>query len=298
MAVTAGQVKELREKTGVGMMECKKALQENDGDLDQAIVWLRERGMSRAQKKADRIAAEGLVEVFTTPDQQAGVLLELNCETDFVSKNDDFRKFAKDMAELALNRKAKTVEELETAELDGQPVKDRLSDLIGKIGENMKLRRVDVVTTDNGVVTGYSHMGGRIGTLVAIEGGQGSEVKELGKDIAMHIAAAAPKYLTSDQVDPQELNVEKEIARKKLAEEGKPDDLIDKILTGQMKKFYKEICLVEQAFVKDPGVSIEKHVQSVDKSLKISRFTRFQLGEGIDKKQENFAEEVQAQLKK
>ena len=298
MAVTAGQVKELREKTGVGMMECKKALQENDSDLEKAIVWLRERGMSRAQKKADRIAAEGLVEVYTTSDHQAGVLLELNCETDFVSKNDDFRKFAKDVAQLALDRKAKTVEELETAEIDGQLVKDRLSDLIGKIGENMKLRRVEVVTTNNGVVTGYSHMGGRIGTLVAIEGGQGSEVEELGKDIAMHIAAAAPKYLTSDQVDPKELNVEKEIARKKLAEEGKADELIDKILSGQMKKFYKEICLVEQPFVKDPGVTVEKHVQSIDKGLKIDRFTRFQLGEGIDKKQENFAEEVHAQLKK
>jgi elongation factor Ts len=294
MSITASQVKDLREKTGVGMMECKKALEETGGDMEKAIVWLRERGMSRAAKKADRVAAEGIVEVYVTPDNSAGVLLELNCETDFVSKNEDFRKFAHDVAELALKTKATTIEELEPAKLGSTTVAARLTELIAKIGENMKLRRVKVLTASNGTVAGYSHMGGRIGTLVVIEGGKNVD---LGKDIAMHVAAAAPRYLNETQVDTTELDQEREIARKKLVEEGKPADMIEKILVGQMKKFYKEVCLVEQAFIKDPNVNITKHVENTAKGAKLAGFARFQLGEGIEKKKENFAEEVAAQLR-
>lgn len=298
MAISAGMVKDLREKTGVGMMECKKALEENAGDMEKAIVWLRERGMSRAAKKEGRVTAEGIVEVYINPAKDAGVLLEVNCETDFVSKNEEFQKFTKDLAALALQTKASNVAELENQKLGSESVKERLAGLIAKIGENMQLRRVKVVSTSNGVVSGYSHMGGRIGTLVALEGAKGADVEELGKDLAMHVAAAGPRYLVNTEVDTTELEQEKEIARKRLLEEGKKPEMIDKILVGQMSKFFKEVCFLEQAFIKDPNVSITKHLENAKKGVKISSFARFQLGEGIEKKKENFAEEVAAQLKK
>jgi elongation factor Ts len=297
MAVTAAQVKELREKTGVGMMECKKALQENDGDIEKSILWLRERGLSRAAKKADRVTAEGLVNVAVNDQQNAGVIIELNCETDFVSKNDDFQKFADDIAKLALEHQVNDVETLKTLELNGEKVEKVLTELIAKIGENLNLRRVQSFKVDNGVVTGYIHMGGKIGSLVALEGAAGSAVEELGKDLAMHVAAAAPRYLVSENVDPAEVEQEKELARKKLQEEKKPDHLIEKILTGQINKFYKEICLVEQAFVKDPNVSVKQLVEQQGQGAKLKTFARYQLGEGIDKKKENFADEVASQLK-
>ncbi len=297
-AISAGMVKDLREKTGVGMMECKKALEENAGDLEKSIVWLRERGMSRAAKKEGRVTAEGIVEVFVAPSKDSGVLVEVNCETDFVSKNEDFQKFTRELAALALKTKASNISELETQKLGAETVKERLAGLIARIGENMQIRRVQVVSTSNGVVTGYSHMGGKIGTLVALEGATGADVEELGKDLAMHVAAAGPRYLLNSEVDTTELELEKEIARKKLLEEGKKPEMIDKILVGQMNKFYKEVCFVEQAFIKDPSVSVSKHVENAKKGVKITSFARFQLGEGIEKKKENFAEEVAAQLKK
>jgi elongation factor Ts len=288
-------VKDLREKTGMGMMECKKALEENGGDMEKAIVWLRERGMSRAAKKADKIAAEGVVEVYVSPDRAAGVLLEVNCQTDFVAKNEDFVKIAKEAAEAALKTKASTVQELAQAKITGGTVQDRLVELAAKIGEKMELRRLKVVQTANGVVAGYSHMGGRIGTLVVLEGAKGDDVETLGKDIAMHVAAASPRYLTEIEIDQSELDTEREIARKKLEEEGKKPDMIEKILVGQMKKFAKEVCLVDQPFVKDQNVTVSKHVENTKKGLKLAGFARFALGEGIEKKVENFAEEVAAQ---
>lgn len=298
MTITAGMVKDLREKTGQGMMECKKALEESSGDMEKAIVWLRERGMARAAKKADRVAAEGMVEVYVNPEANAGVLVEVNCETDFVSKNDDFRKLAADVAQLALKTKAKTVEELLSAKLDGTTVQTAFQELFAKIGEKMELRRVQVFTATNGVVSGYSHMGGKIGTLVVLEGATGPDVQTLGKDLAMHVAAANPRYLSESQVNASELDQEREIARKRLEEEGKPAEMIDKILVGQMKKFYKEVCLVEQAFIKDPNTTVQKHVEAAKKGLKLAAFARFQLGEGLEKKKEDFAAEVAAQLKK
>ena len=294
MAITAGMVKELREKTGVGMMECKKALTETNGDLDKAIVWLREHGMARAQKKEGRIASEGLVEVFVSPDHASGVLVELNCETDFVSKNEEFKTLAHGIAQLALKHKAKHQQELLDLKIDGQTVKELLTQLIAKIGENMQIRRVHVAHANSGVVVGYSHMGGKIGTLVVLEGAKGPEVLEVGKEVAMHIAAASPRFLVESEVNTDELEQEKEIARKRLADEGKPADLIDKILVGQMKKFFKEVCLLEQPFIKDDKVTVAKHVDNVKKGLKITSFGRFQLGEGIEKKKEDFAAEVAA----
>lgn len=298
--ISATLVRDLREKTGVGMMECKKALEENQGDVEKAIVWLRERGMSRAARKADRVASEGIVQVLVSPDQKSGVLVEVNCETDFVSRNPDFLSFAHSVAEIALKGQVKDVEALGEAHLEkaGTKVSEQLATLISTIGENMKLRRLERVSVINGVVEGYSHMGGKIGTLVALEGGQDAKAQEVAKDLAMHVAAAAPKYLDSSKVDAAEIEQERGIARKKLLEEGKPENLIEKILEGQIKKLFKEVCLVEQAFVKDPNVTVTKYVQSAGAQLKVAGFVRFALGEGIEKKTENFADEVAAQLRK
>lgn len=295
MAITAAQVKELREKTGVGMMECKKALVENDGDLEKAVLWLRERGLSRAAKKADRVAAEGAVEVLINKEQNAGVLVEINCETDFVSRNEDFKSFASAVANLVLETGVEDVEKLSEAKLaSGETVAQQLTNLISKIGENIKLRRVKALRTENGTVAGYSHMGGKIGSLVVIGGATGVEALELGKDVAMHVAAAAPKCLKPEEVDASLLEQEKELARKKLLAEGKPENMIEKILIGQMSKFYKEICLLEQPFVKEPKTSIKKHVTETIKGAELSGYVRFQLGEGIEKKKEDFAAEVAA----
>ena len=220
MTITAGMVKELREKTGVGMMECKKALEENTGDLEKAILWLRERGLSRAAKKADRIAAEGIVKVAIAPDAHTGVVVEFNCETDFVSKNEDFAKFADEVAQIALKGKIRDIEELKVQKLGDETVEGRLSTLISKLGENMKIRRLGLLSTSKGAVSGYTHMGGKIGSLILLEGAEGQEVQDLGKDLAMHAAAAGPRYLKSEEVDAGEIETEKELGRKKLAEEG------------------------------------------------------------------------------
>lgn len=298
MSITAGQVKELREKTGVGMMECKKALQESGGDMEKAVMYLRERGLSRAAKKAGRTTAEGKVEILVNADATAGVVVELNCETDFVSKNDDFQKFASDIAQLTLDNKLQSVDALkETAMADGTLVKDKLTSLISTIGENLNVRRAQYLSAENGTVGAYSHMGGKIGTLVVLDGAKGDDLKELASDLAMHCAAAAPRYLNSDAVEPAELEQEKDLARKKLKESGKPDDLIDKIMSGQMNKFYKEVCFVDQVFVKDSKYSVEKLVKEKGKGASLTAYCRFQLGEGIEKKQEDFAAEVAAAVK-
>lgn len=295
MAITAAQVKELREKTGVGMMECKKALSENGGDLEKAIMWLRERGMSRAAKKAGRTTAEGMVQVYVNEAKNAGVALELNCETDFVSKNKDFQEFAESSAKLALEQNINDIDALNNATLpDGTKVADKVTSLIATIGENINLRRVQVLKSDNGKVGGYSHMGGKIGSLVLLEGGDNEQIDELLQDLAMHAAAAAPRFLNRDQVPESELENEKDLARKKLLESGKPEELVEKIMVGQMNKFYKEVCFVDQVFVKDSKFSVEKLVSEQSKGGSISAFCRFQLGEGIEKKSEDFAAEVAA----
>lgn len=293
-SISASMVKELREKTGVGMMECKKALEESQGDMEKAILWLRERGMSRAAKKADRVAAEGVVEVLVSPDHKSGALVELNCETDFASKNEEFRALAAEIAKVAMSHKTESVETLLQAKSGQESIQNKLTGLIAKVGENMTLRRVKLVSVAQGVVTGYSHMGGKIGTLVALEGSQDPAVAEIGKDLAMHVAAAAPRYLTGSEVSTGEIDQEKEIARKRLLEEGKAPDLIDKILVGQVQKFFKEICLLDQPFIKDPGLTVQKYVDSHKKGLKVSAFGRYQLGEGIEKKKDDFAAEVAA----
>jgi elongation factor Ts len=299
MAITAGLVKELREKTGVGMMECKKALEENAGDMDKAVVWLRERGLARASSKSGRAAAEGLVIDSVSSDKTSAVLIELNCETDFVTKNDDFVQFGQRIAKLALEKKTRSVEELKSLPFEGgATVGEFLTSLIARIGENMNIRRLATLSTSNGTIVSYNHMGGKIGALVTLAGAKGPQADELGKDVAMHIAASAPRYLEPSEVAASEIEQEREIARKKLLEEGKPANMVDKILEGQITKFYKEVCLLEQPFVKDPKVSVSKHVATVIKDATVAAFVRFQLGDGVEKKQEDFAAEVAAQLKK
>lgn len=298
MAVTAAQVKALREKTGVGMMDCKKALTENDGDVEKAILWLRERGLSRAAKKADRVTAEGTVAIYVNDDNTGGVALEINCETDFVSKNQDFINFADQVSKLALEKDSTDIDSLKAEAMsDGKSVGDKLTELISTIGENLNLRRIKVLKTSNGTVTGYSHMGGKIGTLVLLEGSTGEAAATLGQDLAMHCAAAAPRYLNSSDVDTKEIDQEKELARKQLLEQGKPEDLIEKILVGQVNKFFKEICFLDQPFVKDSAVSVEKLIKNHSSDAVLRDYCRFQLGEGIEKKKEDFAAEVAAAVK-
>lgn len=295
MTVTAAQVKELRDRTGAGMLDCKKALTENSGDIDKSIVWLREKGLSRAAKKSGRVAAEGVIVNMVTPEKDAGVVLEFNCETDFVGKNEEFIKLANTMAELVLSSKAKTNEELMSQKTpEGKTVEETITALVARIGENMKLRRFSTLCASNGVVSGYSHMGGKIGSLVAIEGGNNDEVQNVAQDIAMHIAACSPRYLSSDNVKAEELEQEKEIIRNKMLNEGKPENIIDKIVAGNISKFYKEVCLLDQEFVKDPSVSVKKLVEKTGKDLKVTGFIRYGLGEGIEKKKDDFAAEVAA----
>lgn len=297
MTISASMVKELREKTGVGMMECKKALEENQGDMEKAILWLRERGLSRAAKKADRVASEGIVKVLVADDNRTGVVIELNAETDFASKNAEFIKFADDVAKVALQNKVGDLDALNSLKMGSDTVENNLKGLIAKIGENMRLRRVALLTTNKGTVSGYTHMGGKIGSLVLLNGAEGLEVQELGKDLAMHAAAAAPRYLKSDEVSPEEIETEKDLGRKALLEQGKPENMHEKILQGQINKFFKEICFTEQAFIKDPALSVSKLVAEKGKGATLSSFHLFKLGEGIDKKKENFADEVAAALR-
>jgi len=287
--ITAAMVKDLREKTGAGMMDCKKALSEVDGDMDLAIDFLRKKGLSAAAKKAGRIAADGLI-AASLKDNKSGVIIEVNSETDFVAKNEDFKKFAQEMADLVVAASPADVDALmATKAANGQTVEEYLNSLIAKIGEKLSIRRFAKV--DGANVSTYIHMGGKIGVLVSLEGGE----EELAKDLCLHIAASNPKYLDSSFVDADYIEKEKEIFTAKLIEQGKTEQMIPNILKGQVNKLLKEVCLVSQPFVKDPDVTIEKLL--ANKGAKILSYTRFELGEGIEKKQENFAEEV-AKLQK
>jgi elongation factor Ts len=286
--ISASLVKELRERTGAGMMDCKKALTETNGNMDEAIDYLRKKGLSAAAKKSDRIAAEGLVAEFS--NGSTGVIVEVNSETDFVAKNADFIAFTKEIAEVIVKANPANVEALLQVVADnGKTVAENLNEKIATIGEKLDIRRFE--RAEGGVIGTYIHGGGKIGVLVKLEGGD----VELAKDICLHVAAANPKYLNSDSVDAEFIAKEEEIFAAKLAEQGKPANMIPNIVKGQVAKLLKEVCLVNQPFVKDPDTTIEQLVAS--KGAKIASYARFQLGEGIEKKQENFAEEVMRQIK-
>ncbi len=291
--VTATLVKELREKTGAGMMDCKKVLTETDGDMEKAIELLRERGITKAAKKTDRIAAEGIVAAYVTEDGKVGSVVEVNSETDFVGKNEEFRSFVADVAEQIAVKNPANVEELlnQTSMKDStKTVQEVLTGKIATIGENITIRRFERFEA-NGLVEKYIHGDGKIGVLVELENGD----KELAKDICMQIAAAKPEFLDRAAVPAERVEKEMEILKVQAMNEGKPAEIAEKMVQGRIGKFYGEICLVEQAFVKDPEMKVSKLLES--KGAKAVRFARFEKGEGIEKKEENFVEEVMNQLK-
>ena len=290
--INAKLVGELREKTGVGMMECKKALTACEGDLDQAIDFLRKKGVAMAEKKAGRVANQGLVAVAV--EGNTGAVVELNSETDFVAKNAEFQAFLSKVVALALAQKITDIEALKQADLDGKSVQDTLVALIAKIGENMSLRRVAIVTGDT--VVPYVHSAvapglGKIGVLVAVKG---EDATEIGKKVAMHVAASKPAFLAIADVDSATAEHERGIYAEQARASGKPEAIIEKMVDGRMRKFYEEAVLLEQAFVMDP----EKKVKDVldDSKAEVTSFVRFNLGEGIEKKEEDFAAEVAKQL--
>ena len=289
MAITTALIKELRERTGAGMLDCKKALEENGGDIEKAIDWLREKGIAKAAKKSGRVAAEGLVFAAVSADRKKGAILEFNSETDFVAKNDEFKNFGEKLVQLSLEHDLTSEDELKAFELEGKKIEDNLTELIAKIGENMNIRRLKLVSTD-GFIETYIHLGGKIGVLLNVSGEATPENVEKAKGVAMHVAAMDPKYLNSEQVTADDLEREKEIARHQLQQEGKPENIIEKILDGKMRKFYEENCLVNQKYVRDDSVTIEKFIAPSS----IISFDRFKVGEGIEKEESDFAAEVAA----
>ncbi|MEH7650922.1 translation elongation factor Ts [Bacillus safensis] len=293
MAITAQLVKELRQKTGAGMMDCKKALTETDGDIEKAIDLLREKGIAKAAKKADRIAAEGLTLIKT--DGNTGVILEVNSETDFVAKNEGFQALLNELANHLLAAKPATIEEAHASKMEnGSTVEEHITSAIAKIGEKITLRRFSVITKeDNAAFGSYLHMGGRIGVLAVLNG---TTDEELARDIAMHVAAVNPKYISRDQVSEEEANREREVLTQQALQEGKPENIVAKMVEGRLNKFFEEICLLDQAFVKNPDEKVKQVVAA--KNATVQTYVRYEVGEGIEKRQDNFAEEVMSQVKK
>ena len=291
MQITASMVKELRERTGSGMMECKKALQETEGDLETAIENMRKSGMAKADKKAGRVAAEGRVVIAISDDGKSAAVVEVNCETDFVSGGDDFLSFVTAIANTALANQPADVAALSEMKLDGsdETVEEARKAKIAKIGENMQLRRFELLTSEDGRFGSYLH-GARMGVLVEMVNGN----DELIKDVAMHIAASNPMCVSEANVPADVLEKEKDILRAQALESGKPADIVEKMLTGRVRKYLAEITLLGQSFVKDPDKTVETLL--ADAGATVNNFVRYEVGEGIEKKQENFADEVMAQI--
>lgn len=293
MAVTAQMVKELRGKTGAGMMDCKKALVETDGNMDAAVDFLREKGLSSASKKADRVAAEGTVSILERDNE--AVIYEVNAETDFVAKNEGFQTLVSELGEHLLATKPASVEEALASEMDnGSTVDNHISNAIAKIGEKITLRRFVILTkTDNDAFGAYLHMGGRIGVLVELVG---STDEEAARGVAMHVAALNPKYVSRDQVSEEEVERERKVLTEQALNEGKPENIVAKMVEGRLGKYFEEICLLDQAFVRNSDQKVRDFVQST--GGKIKGFVRYEVGEGIEKRQDNFAEEVMSQVNK
>ncbi len=292
MAISAKLVKELREKTGAGMMDCKKALTETDGDIDKAVDYLREKGMAKAAKKSDRIAAEG--SSFVKSNGNVATILEVNSETDFVARNDQFKNLVEQLADHILATKPQDLETLMASDINGQSVEDLMNESIAKIGEKLTLRRFAIVEkTDNDAFGEYLHMGGSIGVLALVEGSSDSEAA---KDVAMHIAALNPKFVSREQVSEEELNREREVLKNQALNEGKPENIVEKMVEGRLRKYLEEICTVDQAFVKNPDQTISEFLSS--KGGKLTSFVRFEVGEGLEKRNDDFADEVMNQVNK
>lgn len=293
MAITAALVKELRERTGSGMMECKRALEQSNGDIEVAIEEMRKAGLAKASKKGDRTAAEGRIVIRISDDGKKAVIVEVNCETDFVTKGDDFQNFANMVADRALASGVSDIDgllALPVEEGSSTTIDMARQELIAKIGENINIRRLTKMTTESGVIGNYLH-GDRIGVIVDLQGGD----ETLAKDVAMHVAASNPQAVSAEQVPAETLDKEKEVYAAQARESGKPDEIIEKMVDGRLRKFLAEITLHGQAFVKDPDITVGKLLDGA--SASVISFTRFEVGEGIEKKEENFAEEVMAQVK-
>ncbi|EFO33639.1 translation elongation factor Ts [Roseibium sp. TrichSKD4] len=301
MSITAAMVKELREKSGAGMMDCKTALTESGGDMEAAVDWLRTKGLAKAAKKAGRVAAEGLVGVAA--DGAKAAVIELNSETDFVARNEGFQDLVANVAKVALGTDG-SIEAVNAADLGGKPVTDAVTDAIATIGENMGLRRTAVLSVNDGVVASYIHGAvkdglGKIGVLVGLESsGDKDKVGALGRQIAMHVAATSPLALNTDELDPAVVDRERQVFVEQARESGKPENIIEKMVEGRLRKFYEEVTLVKQAFVINPDNTVEQAVEALAKELgtevKLTGFVRFALGEGIEKEEQDFAAEVAA----
>ncbi len=302
MTISASTVKELREMTGAGMMDCKKALSETNGDLDAAVDWLRKKGLSKAAKKASRAAAEGLVSLATSADNTTGVAVEINAETDFVGRNKDFQQFVEKVTQIAIDHT--DVESLAAADFGGKNISESLTDLIAKIGENMALRRMAALSVDQGAVCSYVHNAvvdnmGRIGVLVALESEADQDtLQALGKQIAMHVAAVNPQFLNVDSVDADALERERQVLSEQARASGKPEEIIGKMVEGRLRKYYEEVVLLEQVFVMDGETKIKDVIANAAKEsgkpITLTGFVRFNLGEGVEKEETDFAAEVAA----
>lgn len=287
--ISAKDVNELRSKTGAGMMDCKKALTECNGDMDAAIDWLREKGIAKAAKKADRIAAEGLANIFTEGNK--AVILEVNCETDFVTKNAEFVEMIENVGKAILKGDTSDMDKINELDVDGQTVSEYIVAKTAKIGEKLSLRRAELVTkTDAENFGAYLHMGGKIAVLVVVDGAS----EDVAKDVAMQAAAMRPEYLNKDEVPAEVIEKEKEILKEQAINEGKPADIAEKMVNGRIQKYYKENCLIHQAFVKDGDIDVETYVKNNGGSVK--SMVRYEVGEGMEKRSENFAEEVAKQV--
>ncbi|MBO5475801.1 MAG: elongation factor Ts [Bacilli bacterium] len=287
--ISAKDVNELRNKTGAGMMDCKKALTECNGDMDAAIDWLREKGIAKAAKKADRIAAEGLANIYTEGNK--AVIIEVNCETDFVTKNAEFVEMIDKIGAAILNSDAKTIDEVNALPCEGATVADYIVSKTAKIGEKLSLRRAELVTkTDSENFGCYLHMGGKIAVLVVVEGAN----EEVAKDVAMQGAAMRPEYVRKEDVPAEVIEKEKEILKEQAINEGKPADIAEKMVIGRINKFYKENCLIHQEFVKNGDIDVETYVKNNGGEVK--SMIRYEVGEGMEKRNENFAEEVAKQI--
>ncbi|AEG31737.1 translation elongation factor Ts [Thiomicrospira cyclica] len=286
MAVSAALVKELRERTGAGMMDCKKALDENQGDLDAAIEFLRVKGMAGADKKAGRVAAEGVIAIAISDDKKSAAIAEVNCETDFVAKGDEFQGFANEVAAIALANQMISIEDLANqAMASGKTVDETRRALVAKIGENMQIRRIELIATDAGEIGSYQH-GEKIGVVVAMNQGNDALIR----DVAMHVAATKPQAISADDLDQAVVQKEREILTDQAKESGKPMDIIEKMIDGRIRKFLQEITLLGQPFVKDPDQTVEALLKQSNAT--VTRFIRLEVGEGIEKQTVNFAEEV------
>ncbi len=298
MSKSMKDIKELRERTGAGVLDCKKALDKTDGDIEAAIDFLREKGMSEAAKKSGRVAAEGLVDVLINDERDKGIIVEVNSETDFVAKNERFQDLVSSISEHIMLSNAKNLDELNAEKWfkdENKTVETIIKEAIAGIGENIKLRRYEKIETD-GFLYGYIHLNGKIGVLAEFSGEQTEEALNTAKNISMHIAASNPEFLSRDDVDEEVVEKEKTIIKEQLKNEGKPEHILDQIVEGKINKFYTQICLLEQEYIRDTDLQVQEVLDESD--IEVKQFVRYELGEGIEKKQEDFAEEVMAEVNK